>query len=534
MCSRKSFEEQISSALNEISHWDTQKLCAFLEKYEFNDARLVAESTNKNGYDFLNAADKVHTWRLSKTRLKKFLEFVQTVRENALYYVPIEAEAETTRYENTNGNIQYPLAKKLKEKLKIFTTKQSFEMNHVLEEEPEDEKYHTVTQDSSFDESEYDDTIYDTDYETVSHNENTFENDEVEEDIYADVDVVTVPHYRSKSPSKRRPRRPDVHKPLLIKNNSNIDVNELLETSSRFKSIKESGKNTKFNKPSGARDKIPAIPHDPKRKEKKPKTSSWQTPLQPQPVPSPPKKSQVPYGSPIKSKPMGVVTPMFAQRQNTEKQVNMRSTEKPVKMLPTRELSSPCKSKYTKSNCHSAESSDEDDGYLKPGELEKVLKKKRDPGSTMQAPTEASKPSKPSNNFGGTLSRPLPAPPKRNLKNPEPSQNPFILNVSRQRSEEILDGKEDGCFLFRPTKVSNCLCTLVVMFNQCAYHINVRENVDGTLSLGTVEKDNEPSFDNITEIIKYFQKNQLKLISGDCVHGQVWLTDCYSYDDNIY
>lgn len=162
-----------------------------------------------------------------------------------------------------------------------------------------------------------------------------------------------------------------------------------------------------------------------------------------------------------------------------------------------------------------------------------VLKKKREPGSTMQAPNEALKPCKPPKNLG-TLSRPLPLPPMRNLKNPEPSQNPFILNVSRQRSEEILDGKEDGCFLFRPTKVSNCLCTLVVMFNQRAFHINVRVNVNGSLSLGTVEKDNEPSFDNITDIIQYFQKNQLKLISNDCVHGQVWLTECYSYDDNIY
>ncbi|XP_030763093.1 uncharacterized protein LOC115887749 [Sitophilus oryzae] len=92
------------------------------------------------------------------------------------------------------------------------------------------------------------------------------------------------------------------------------------------------------------------------------------------------------------------------------------------------------------------------------------------------------------------------------------STESFYQNVSREAAEKLLENKQNGTFIIRPSKNAN-LATLSLVQDCKVYHLNVRRREkDSLIALGT-EKSNEKCFANLNSLINYYISNYLVLYS---------------------
>lgn len=77
----------------------------------------------------------------------------------------------------------------------------------------------------------------------------------------------------------------------------------------------------------------------------------------------------------------------------------------------------------------------------------------------------------------------------------------------------MLQDRQNGTFLIRPTLVEGSLGTMSIVQNDRIYHLNVRVRADGLVALG-VEKPNEKAFQNLDALIDYYVSNYLVLYSN--------------------
>ncbi|CAG9773930.1 unnamed protein product [Ceutorhynchus assimilis] len=89
----------------------------------------------------------------------------------------------------------------------------------------------------------------------------------------------------------------------------------------------------------------------------------------------------------------------------------------------------------------------------------------------------------------------------------------FYKNVSRERAEILLENKQNGTFIIRPSKRSK-LGTLSVVQDSKIFHLNIRRrDQDNCVALGR-EKTNEKTFNSINGLINYYISNYLILCSN--------------------
>ncbi|XP_023312593.1 uncharacterized protein LOC111692724, partial [Anoplophora glabripennis] len=100
----------------------------------------------------------------------------------------------------------------------------------------------------------------------------------------------------------------------------------------------------------------------------------------------------------------------------------------------------------------------------------------------------------------------------------------FYKGISREVAEDLLDNKQNGTFIIRPSRDS--LGTLSVIQDSRVYHLSIRRRQDGLIALGN-EKSNEKCFKDIDSLINYYISNYLVL----CSNGQRSLTLLLPYRD---
>ncbi|KAG5893381.1 hypothetical protein JTB14_024500 [Gonioctena quinquepunctata] len=90
----------------------------------------------------------------------------------------------------------------------------------------------------------------------------------------------------------------------------------------------------------------------------------------------------------------------------------------------------------------------------------------------------------------------------------------FFKEVSREYSEILLENRQNGTFIIRPSKNSN-LGTMSVIQDNKIFHLSIRRREDGFIALGN-EKTNEKCFKDMDSLINYYISNHLVLYSdGD-------------------
>ncbi|XP_014484952.1 PREDICTED: lymphocyte cytosolic protein 2-like [Dinoponera quadriceps] len=119
--------------------------------------------------------------------------------------------------------------------------------------------------------------------------------------------------------------------------------------------------------------------------------------------------------------------------------------------------------------------------------------------------------------------RPLPPPPERQSY----VDKPWFHNVTREQANTLIkeqgtyNNPQDGYFLMRPstTNVGNPLA-LVLWYKDRVYNVPVRKRSDNRYALGS-PKMNEQSFSTIEEIVTFYMREELVLHTG----GSTKLTD---------
>ncbi|CAH1116442.1 unnamed protein product [Phaedon cochleariae] len=89
----------------------------------------------------------------------------------------------------------------------------------------------------------------------------------------------------------------------------------------------------------------------------------------------------------------------------------------------------------------------------------------------------------------------------------------FYKEVSRESAEVLLENRQNGTFIIRPSKNSN-LGTLSVIQDSKIFHLSIRKRLDGFIALGN-EKLNEKCFRNVDYLINYYVSNYLLLYSNE-------------------
>ncbi|KAJ8923012.1 hypothetical protein NQ315_001560 [Exocentrus adspersus] len=87
----------------------------------------------------------------------------------------------------------------------------------------------------------------------------------------------------------------------------------------------------------------------------------------------------------------------------------------------------------------------------------------------------------------------------------------FYKEVSREVAEDLLDHKQNGTFIIRPSR--QFMGTLSVVQDGRVFHLNLRRRQDGLVALGN-EKDNEKCFKDVDSLINYYISNYLVLYSN--------------------
>ncbi|KAK9510274.1 hypothetical protein O3M35_005094 [Rhynocoris fuscipes] len=87
---------------------------------------------------------------------------------------------------------------------------------------------------------------------------------------------------------------------------------------------------------------------------------------------------------------------------------------------------------------------------------------------------------------------------------------PWFHLVDRRKAHELVSSGGDGCFLVRPS--SSHPLTLTLWHGSRPYNIAIRKREDGKVALGT-KKNNERTFSNVEEMIKFYETEELILFS---------------------
>ncbi|KAK3888178.1 hypothetical protein Pcinc_007749 [Petrolisthes cinctipes] len=91
----------------------------------------------------------------------------------------------------------------------------------------------------------------------------------------------------------------------------------------------------------------------------------------------------------------------------------------------------------------------------------------------------------------------------------------YFHNISRIKSNSILETVEEGVFLVRPSTHSDNPLTLSLRHNARVYNINIRKRRDGLFALGT-GKTTEMTFNTVDELVRcYRERPGIKLQNGD-------------------
>lgn len=107
---------------------------------------------------------------------------------------------------------------------------------------------------------------------------------------------------------------------------------------------------------------------------------------------------------------------------------------------------------------------------------------------------------------------------------------PWCINTDRPGAELCLKEKNfDGAFLVRPSSNPDNVCTLSVLQNNQAFHINVRERHDGWLALGKY-KPNEHCFATVQDIVDLYKNETLLINSCGAKYFTVLKERCSALD----
>lgn len=88
----------------------------------------------------------------------------------------------------------------------------------------------------------------------------------------------------------------------------------------------------------------------------------------------------------------------------------------------------------------------------------------------------------------------------------------FYQDVDRGEAETMLENKQNGTFIIRPSASTNGLGTLSIIQDNRIFHLNMRQREDDTIALGT-ERINEKYFTDVNALINYHISNYLILYS---------------------
>lgn len=90
----------------------------------------------------------------------------------------------------------------------------------------------------------------------------------------------------------------------------------------------------------------------------------------------------------------------------------------------------------------------------------------------------------------------------------------FYKNIDRKTAEQLLNNRQNGTFIIRPSTTSDTIGTLSLVQDGRFWHLNVRKRkLDGMIALG-VEKENEKCFRDVDAMINYYVSNYLVLYGG--------------------
>ncbi|GJQ73407.1 hypothetical protein Trydic_g13771 [Trypoxylus dichotomus] len=89
----------------------------------------------------------------------------------------------------------------------------------------------------------------------------------------------------------------------------------------------------------------------------------------------------------------------------------------------------------------------------------------------------------------------------------------FYQDVGRDEVEVLLENKQNGTFIIRPSTLANSLGTLSIIQDNRIFHLNIRQKEDDTIALGS-ERINEKHFTDVNALINYHISNYLILYSN--------------------
>ncbi|KAJ8937592.1 hypothetical protein NQ318_003171 [Aromia moschata] len=104
----------------------------------------------------------------------------------------------------------------------------------------------------------------------------------------------------------------------------------------------------------------------------------------------------------------------------------------------------------------------------------------------------------------------------------------FYKAVDRETVEDLLENKQNGTFIIRPSRNFD-LGTLSIVQDNKIFHLNIRRRQDGLVALGNA-KDNEKCFPDLDALINYYISNYLVL----CSNGEKSLTLLLPYREKKY
>lgn len=88
----------------------------------------------------------------------------------------------------------------------------------------------------------------------------------------------------------------------------------------------------------------------------------------------------------------------------------------------------------------------------------------------------------------------------------------FYQRVDREGAEALLEDKQNGTFIIRPSASANSLGTMSITQDNRIFHLNIRQREDDMIALGT-ERINEKHFADVNALINYHISNYLILYS---------------------
>ncbi|XP_031352418.1 uncharacterized protein LOC116177567 [Photinus pyralis] len=90
----------------------------------------------------------------------------------------------------------------------------------------------------------------------------------------------------------------------------------------------------------------------------------------------------------------------------------------------------------------------------------------------------------------------------------------FYKHVNRETAEELLQGKQNGTFIIRPSSQEPNIGILSLTQDNKVFHLVIRQRTDALIALGQ-EKFNEKTFKDLNSLINYYISNYLILYSDD-------------------